>query len=168
MKIFTVGYEGCDIDEFTEGLKEKGVTHVVDIRKNPLSRKRGFSKKKLAEELAKKEIAYTHMPGLGVPTLWRKQAKTHLITREKMFRDYVKKVLPKQQEEILELLKLGKKKGLTLLCYESDASDCHRRYVAEEMDRHQKGKLKVENLVLKDQEGIFLFNIGKRGRASSA
>ncbi len=107
MKLFTVGYEGSDIEEFVAGLRKSGVTHLADIRKNPVSRKKGFSKKRMAEQLALVGIEYTHWPSLGVPTLWRKEAKAKLITREKMFKDYVKKVLPEAADEIDELIAIA-------------------------------------------------------------
>jgi uncharacterized protein (DUF488 family) len=146
MKLFTIGYEGSSIEEFTASVKKQGVRVIADVRKNPVSRKKGFSKRLLGEALEKKGIAYIHLPGLGVPTEWRKQAKEEIITRKKMFRDYVKKILPKQTEDLLMLRKLLKKKGLTLLCYEADATDCHRSFVAQELSRLEKGKLKVVDL----------------------
>ncbi len=168
MKLYTVGYEGCDIEEFTTALKEAGVTQVADLRKNPVSRKRGFSKRLMGEALAEKKIEYLHLPGLGVPTEWRKLAKEELITRKKMFKDYVQKILPKAQEEIAVLQKLLKKKGLALLCYEADASDCHRHFVAEEMIRTTKGKIIIDNLQVRSDEPK-LFNIRQlQARTSKA
>lgn len=158
MKLYTVGYEGCDIDEFTEALKLNGIEQVADLRKNPVSRKRGFSKRLLGEALAEKKIEYVHMGSLGVPTEWRKQAKEEIITRQKMFRDYVKKILPKQQEDILALQKLMKEKNLALLCYETDASDCHRRFVSDEIQRVTKGKVEVVDLLVRPTEPS-LFNL---------
>ncbi|KYG65602.1 hypothetical protein AZI86_00545 [Bdellovibrio bacteriovorus] len=163
-KLFTVGYEGCDINQFVAGLKENGIEHLADIRKNPVSGKKGFSKKRLAEELAKEGIEYTHWPSLGVPTLWRKEAKAKIITRDKMFKDYVKKVLPEVSEEIAELKKLILKKKLVLLCYEADESDCHRHYLVQEMQK--KKKIKVVNLVLKP-ESPRLFNLTMNKNLSS-
>lgn len=49
MDLFTVGYEGLEIDDFTKFLKRHRIQLVADLRKNPVSRKRGFSKHKLAE-----------------------------------------------------------------------------------------------------------------------
>jgi uncharacterized protein (DUF488 family) len=146
MKIFTMGYEGCDIQEFVDFLHRKKIQEVVDVRKNPISRKRGFSKSKLAESLAARKIDYLHLVNLGVPSAWRKQAKAKVITRKKMFADYVKKILPRDQEEITELLQLAKKKRLALLCYEADAEDCHRHFVALEMKKKAAGKLQIVDL----------------------
>ena len=149
MKLFTVGYEGCDIAEFAKGLKKKGIDCIADVRKNPVSRKPGFSKKRMAEELEKVGIEYLHFPGLGVPSSWRKEAKAKIITREKMFKDYVRKVLPIHQEEIETLKELIKKHNIALLCYEEDCTDCHRSFVAKEVQHRTRGKVTIVNLDIK-------------------
>jgi uncharacterized protein (DUF488 family) len=156
MKIFTVGYEGFDIDEFADGLKKKGIRLIADLRKNPVSRKRGFSKNLLRQNLETRGIEYIHMPGLGTPTEWRKQAKAQLITRDKMFRDFTKKIIPAHPTELQELRELAKKKKVALLCYETEAADCHRRCVSDELVRLEKGKLEVIDLELpKKEPGLF-------------
>ena len=48
---FTIGYEGRAIDEYMNLLLENHVKVLCDVRKNPISRKRGFSKTALSEEL---------------------------------------------------------------------------------------------------------------------
>jgi uncharacterized protein (DUF488 family) len=47
-QVFTIGYEGRDIDEFVICLKDFNITRLIDVRELPLSRKRGFSKSTLA------------------------------------------------------------------------------------------------------------------------
>jgi uncharacterized protein (DUF488 family) len=148
-KLFTVGYEGTDIDDFVAGLKKAKIKHLADVRKNPVSRKKGFSKKRLAEALGQVGIEYTHWPSLGVPTLWRKEAKAKIITRAKMFKDYTKKILPEHADEIEQLIEIMKGRNLVLLCYEADESDCHRHFIVAEIKKRQK--IKVVDLVLKPQ-----------------
>ena len=154
MKLFTVGYEGLDIDDFIAGLKKAGIQRIADVRKNPVSRKKGFSKNKLAEALAREGLAYNHFPALGVPTEWRKQAKAEVITRKKMFADYAKKILPRAEAELTEIQHLMREKGLSLLCFERDASDCHRSYVADAIVKRAKSKVRVENVVI-EPTGFF-------------
>jgi uncharacterized protein (DUF488 family) len=43
-QIFTFGYEGLSLEVFIRRLEVVGVQTVLDVRANPLSRKRGFSK----------------------------------------------------------------------------------------------------------------------------
>lgn len=154
MKLFTVGYEGTHIEEFADFLKAKGVKLVADVRKNPISRKKGFSKNKLAENLRLKGIDYVHRPGLGVPSAWRKLNKDKKLSRAKMFRDYEEKILPEHEAEILELCALMKSGGLALLCYEADAADCHRSWVVAEMKRKCKRKFNVVDLQQQTQAGF--------------
>ena len=42
--MFTIGYEGRDVDEFVSCLMQYKVTRLIDVREIPLSRKKGFSK----------------------------------------------------------------------------------------------------------------------------
>jgi len=43
-KLFTIGYEGRNIEEFISQLKDFNITRLIDVRKIPLFRKKGFSK----------------------------------------------------------------------------------------------------------------------------
>lgn len=147
MTLYTIGYEGQWIDEFADFLKRKKIRRIVDVRKNPLSRKKGFSKNKLAEALAARKIAYTHLPQLGVPAEWRKRAKAGTLTRAKMFRDYAGKILPREDGALSLVLKMASEENVALLCYEADAADCHRRFIAEELRRRRK-RLGVVDLAL--------------------
>lgn len=159
MKLFTVGYEGCDIHEFVEFLYSKKIKLIADLRKNPVSRKNGFSKNKLAENLATKKIGYIHFPSLGVPSAWRKKAKAELITRSKMFSDYRKTILLECKDELKDLLGRAEKSNLAILCYEADALDCHRIFVAQKMKKMSKKKLFIYNLVPKKIRGHSLLKM---------
>jgi uncharacterized protein (DUF488 family) len=65
--LYTIGYEGADIDRFIATLKAVEVTVVADVRAVALSRKRGFSKTALRARLAAEGIAYVHLVELGDP-----------------------------------------------------------------------------------------------------
>lgn len=47
----SVGYEGRELDTFVDDLVAQRVQVLVDVRLNPISRKRGFSKTRLTEAL---------------------------------------------------------------------------------------------------------------------
>ena len=108
MELYTVGYEGLEIDEFTSFLRKNKIQIIADLRKNPVSRKKGFSKYKMAEQLELKKIAYAHFPALGTPSAWRKLENEGKISRKKMFEDYVEKIIPQGIKEIETLRKLIK------------------------------------------------------------
>lgn len=154
MKFFTIGYEGLSIEEFVAALVKNKIGIIADVRKNPVSRKKGFSKRQLGKALEEAGIKYRHFPGLGVPTEWRKKAKNEEITRKKMFRDYVRKILPKQGEDLDVLGKILKREKLSLLCYEADFSDCHRKFVADELLERGAKNLSVKNLTV-ERKSLF-------------
>ena len=73
MTIYTIGYEGIDIDDFLYLLQNHNIETVVDIRELPLSRKQGFSKNILSNHLNLKGYEYIHIPQLGCPKPIRNQ-----------------------------------------------------------------------------------------------
>lgn len=130
-KLFTIGYEGRDQESYLARLEEAGVTILADVRSNPLSRKRGFSKKALAAGCAEAGIRYEHLPELGIPSAKRKGVKTQAAF-DALFAQYERDWLPQQGETLAKLrgwLEAGERVALT--CYERDASRCHRRFVVE-------------------------------------
>ena len=145
MKLFTIGYEGWEIEDFSNFLKKNKIEMVIDTRKNPVSRKKGFSKNKMAEQLSLKKIDYLHLRDLGTPTEWRKLEKIGKLSREKMFQMYVDKILPRVQKDLDQVKTLAKTKNVTLLCYEADACDCHRFFIAERLSKQNK-KTKIIHL----------------------
>lgn len=138
MKLYTVGYQDTNIDQFVSFLKKKHIELIVDVRKNPVSRKKGFSKNKLAEALGTQDIEYMHLPALGMPKEWRDKAKEGVITRTRMFQDFTKKIIPKMTDEISLIRQLAREKNTCLLCFEADADDCHRRNVADAVKKLDK------------------------------
>jgi len=56
--LFTVGYEGLTLEAFIQRLQSSSIQTLVDVRELPLSRKRGFSKRALAESLASHGIMH--------------------------------------------------------------------------------------------------------------
>ena len=74
MTLFTIGYEGRNIEEYLGLLKKNIVKLVIDVRRNPISRKRGFSKNRMREALSSEGIEYMHFPQLGIESKNRKSA----------------------------------------------------------------------------------------------
>lgn len=73
--VYTIGYEGTDIERFVKTLTAVGIEAVADVRAVPLSRKKGFSKNALQEHLEKAGIKYLAMQQLGDPKEGREAAK---------------------------------------------------------------------------------------------
>jgi uncharacterized protein (DUF488 family) len=128
MTVFTIGYEGLDIDAFMSLLAEHGIETVVDVRELPLSRKPGFSKKALASVLNLSGLEYVHMVALGCPKLVRDRYRED--GNWKRYTDGFLKHLKTQKAAIDELAELAASSNCALLCYEANFNFCHRSMVA--------------------------------------
>ncbi len=62
--IYTIGYQGVNIDEFVKCLKNNGIEILADVRQRPYSRKAGFSKQALSSRLSEVGIAYASISKL--------------------------------------------------------------------------------------------------------
>lgn len=126
--LFTIGYEGVSIEDFVKTLTEVGVTHVLDVRELPMSRRKGFSKTAFQAHLAAAEISYQHEKRLGSPTDIRNRLREDGdLTR--YFRDFDKYL--SKQTDLLDTLALSLKGKVALVCYERDPQECHRKSVAK-------------------------------------
>jgi len=119
-------------------LTRNRVEVVVDVRKTPLSRKKGFSKNQLQGALSENGIRYVHVAALGAP----KEIRDRLHS-DGTWWEYVKayeKVLESRRAELLDLVELASSQRACLLCFERDPSACHRSLVAREMTRLGNGR----------------------------
>lgn len=128
MNVFTIGYEGLDIDAFMSLLTEHGIDTIVDVRELPLSRKPGFSKKSLASLLSLSGREYVHMVELGCPKLVRDRYRED--GNWKQYTEGFLKHLKTQNDAIVDLSALAASANCALLCYEADSNFCHRSMVA--------------------------------------
>ncbi len=74
-KLYTIGYTGFGISEFVDTLLEHEIECLIDIREIPLSRKKGFSKTALTENLESVGIKYSHFRSLGSPRIDRHELR---------------------------------------------------------------------------------------------
>ncbi|MBZ5876297.1 DUF488 domain-containing protein [Chromohalobacter israelensis] len=146
MALFTAGYEGVDIDTFLRRLQEAGVEKVLDVRQYPISRKRGFSKTAFSAKLQEAGIAYEHIRELGCPKPIRDQYKQDRDWKRytKGFRAYI----ATQPDAVRRVVDESQQLNACLLCFEADATFCHRRLVAE-AGKHVAPELPVRHLAVK-------------------
>jgi len=132
--VYTVGYEGTDIERFIETLKVVGVKCLADVRAVPISRKKGFSKKKLAARLEGEGIQYLHFQPLGDPKSGREAARAGQYD---LFRAIYDAHLDSDdvQASLRELMAVAGEMSTCLLCFERDPATCHRSVVAGEMSQ---------------------------------
>jgi uncharacterized protein (DUF488 family) len=129
--IQTIGYEGHDLESFTKMLLESQVECLVDVRQLPLSRKRGFSKNKLAAHLASRGISYEHIPELGAPKAVRDPFKRGGPFEK--FEAAYKEHLGRQTAALDRLKGVSVTKRTAIMCVEADPAQCHRSIVADAM-----------------------------------
>ena len=128
--LFTIGYEGASLAEFLRRLKAAGVDVLVDVRELPLSRRRGFSKSQLAQQLERHGIQYVHRRELGAPKEIRHELREtgDYGTYFERFNAYLR-----TQRTALERLVDEYVGAVVLMCFERDPKECHRSAVAREL-----------------------------------
>lgn len=144
--ICTIGYEGRSLEAYLNLLLRDGVSLLCDVRRNPLSRKYGFSKGALSQACKGVGIRYEHLPELGIASDARRELRTQ-SDYDALFASYKKHDLPKQSaalEQIREWVGQGHRVALT--CYEHLACQCHRHCVAEALARTTKQHLTPTHL----------------------
>ena len=128
--LFTIGYEGRSIEAFINTLIQNGVKLLCDVRRNPLSRKFGFSKSKLEHITGTVGIKYNHIPDLGI----KSDKRATLETTEdyaNLFSAYEKTLpnLDRYLEYVYTLLSSNVR--IVLMCYEREAPMCHRHVIRD-------------------------------------
>jgi hypothetical protein len=130
--VYTIGYEGTDIERFVQTLTTVGVEAVADVRAVPLSRKKGFSKNSLRDYLDSAGIKYLPMQELGDPKEGREAAKFGDYDRFRtIYSAHVD--LPESVAAIEKLAITSQELAVCLLCFERDPKTCHRFIVGERM-----------------------------------
>ena len=135
----TIGYEGRNLEGYLNRLIVAGVTMLCDVRRNPLSRKYGFSKRTLAKGCEGVGIRYEHLPELGIASEERRELVTQ-ADYDALFAVYRRDALP-QQTRVLTQIRQWVDQGerVALTCFEALPQQCHRHCVADAL-QHQFGK----------------------------
>ena len=74
--LFTIGYEGVSLEKYLNKLVSNDVKLLVDVRKNSLSMKFGFSKSLLKKYCESLSIEYIHIPEVGINSDQRQELNT--------------------------------------------------------------------------------------------
>lgn len=144
--LVTIGYEGKTLERYLNQLLQAGVTLLCDVRRNPLSRKYGFSKGTLSNACDGVGIRYEHLPELGINSEERQELVTQ-ADYDALFETYERESLPKQRvalNVIRQWIETGERVALT--CYEALPCQCHRHCVAEALEKGGRRKLLVSHL----------------------
>ncbi len=133
--VVTLGYEGRSFEAYLTLLLKSGVTILCDVRRNPISRRYGFSKSALARGCENIGIGYEHLPELGIASSERQGLDTQ-ADYDALFETYERTSLPRQGvalARISALVQEGHRVALT--CFEELPEQCHRHCVAEALER---------------------------------
>ncbi len=127
--LFTIGYEGRSPEGFLNVLIHNSVKLLVDVRRNALSMKYGFSGRTLSSLCNDVGIKYVHIPELGIASEFRK----NLVTQsdyDNLFRQYENELKGKTTflDQIRDLIKINRRVAIT--CFERDHRSCHRHKIA--------------------------------------
>ncbi|MFH9229010.1 DUF488 family protein [Streptomyces lydicus] len=130
--LWSVGYEGRDIDSFVTALVGAEIDAVVDVRLTPISRKRGFSKTRLSEALSAVGIEYVHLRGLGNPKdnrapFW----EGRLAEGRARFRGILGSA--SAAGDLADLVERARASRVAVMCFEGDEQRCHRKVVLDEV-----------------------------------
>ncbi len=144
--LFTIGYEGISLEEYLNRLLINDIKLLVDVRKNALSMKYGFSKSKLLQLCESLKIEYIHLPEVGIDSD-RRQELNGFEDYRKLFEEYKKNNLSRTLETQLKILELlVKKKRIALTCFEADPDYCHRKHLAEAISRLKGFNYEVKHI----------------------
>lgn len=144
--LFTIGYEGRTLEKYLNDLLRNNIKVLIDVRKNALSMKYGFSKNTLKKAIESLGIQYVHIPTLGIES----DKRQNLVSLEdyyKLFDEYEKDNLSHNDadlEKVLNILEANKKVALT--CFEYDKENCHRGRIAQKLAQRKDWKYKVKHI----------------------
>lgn len=123
-----------------------GTSVLCDVRRNPLSRKYGFSKTTLSHGCESIGIRYEHRPQLGIASEQRQNLKTQ-SDYDRLFRKYEQETLPAQISSLQEIRKwINEGERVALTCYEQLPSQCHRKCVAVALENQFGAAFKASHL----------------------
>ena len=135
--LFTLGYEGLHLEEYVNRLLRNGVKLLCDVRRNPLSRKFGFTQRSLATLLPRLGIEYEHLPELGIEA----ESRKHLEGEDDykaLFAAY-RQTLPERGDGLTRIMELFDRHGrIALTCFEREPHNCHRHCISEFLARQHK------------------------------
>ena len=144
MRVFTIGFTRKTARQFFEALRHSGAKRVVDVRLNNVSQLAGFAKREDLKFFLKEvcDIDYVHLPELA-PT---KDILDDYRKRKGDWADYESRFLGLMEDRRIEnrIPKDVIAEGC-LLCSEDKPHHCHRRLVAEYLNRHW-GNIAVSHL----------------------
>jgi uncharacterized protein (DUF488 family) len=138
MTVYSIGHSTRPLDEFLRLLRAHGVTHVVDTRTVPRSRRNPqYNREALPEALRPAGIGYAHVPGLGGLRRPRRDS-VNTAWRNAGFRGYADYMqTPEFAESLQALIALAARAQVAVMCAEAVPWRCHRSLIADALTVRQ-------------------------------
>ena len=130
-KLYTIGYEKRDIEEFIEILKANNIDLLLDIRERAWSYKKDFCKTRLGNKLKRKGIQYIHIREAGNPKEYRQKANT-IHECLLLYKEYLKRT-ESGLSEIKSVVANNGFNNVCLMCFERDSELCHRSILVKKI-----------------------------------
>jgi uncharacterized protein (DUF488 family) len=136
--VYSVGYEGLSAQSFTTLITRAHVEVVVDVRLNAVSRRPGFSKRRLAEALSEAGVGYVHEPELGNPPENRASFRsgTDDAGRQRLRRRLATADAGQALQRVADR---AREQTIAVMCVEHDHHRCHRALVVEALTERLPG-----------------------------
>lgn len=135
MRLFSIGHGDRTLDEFLATLRSGAVTHVVDVRSFPGSRRHPqFGREVLAASLATQEIGYRWEPRLGGRRRRGPEPSLNPSWQVEAFRNYADYLdSPVFSAGLASLLEQAAAAPTAFMCAERHFSQCHRRIISDKL-----------------------------------
>ena len=133
MRVFTVGHSTREFDELLALLRPHGITHLVDVRSFPASRRHPQWNQDAIVEALPPGLEYRWIPALG----GRRHTPAGVPSpnggwRVKGFRDYADYMAtPQFAAGLAELAELAQEAVPAIMCSEAVPWRCHRRLITD-------------------------------------
>ena len=137
IKLYTIGFTEKTAKDFFTLLQKAGVKKILDVRINNISQLAGFAKGKDLAYFAKTIVGadYEHNIDLVPTKELLKDYREQKVDWAKYEKEYID-ILNKRN--ILKKLDFSKLDGACLLCSEHKPDMCHRRLLAEYLQKANK------------------------------
>lgn len=126
---YTTGYQEETSQSFIAKLTAVKISLLIDVRQNPFSFKKGFSRSQLESVCSESDINYVHIKELGTPTPLRNYLKATGDYIE-FFSGY-SNFLSEYGDLVEDLILLSKQTKVCILCFEKDYHMCHRQVISK-------------------------------------
>jgi len=145
VRLFTIGFAETTAEQFFALLRSADVDRVIDVRLNNTSQFAGFSKRDDLKFFLREvcDIGYLHLPELAPTQQILDAYKKHKGSWSVYEQEFINLMEKRGIEKAVSRDSVNRS---CLLCSEKRPHHCHRRLVAEYLQRHW-ANLSIDHLV---------------------